>query len=422
MHAASSLFLIFLTAVVLSPFCASAQTTADPTERLNKSEEILGAARGKTFKLRKKVAGLEEDIARLREDLIAAAGVIQRQEALVKTRERRLQRLVGRQREIIENFRQRRRQLGYVLAALQRISRQPQEALIAAPMSPADTVRSAILLRATLPALERRAKSLRVDLDTLVATRRKTEDQRRELDDELRKLESQRLRLSRMLGRKFQLRRRTVSKSNQAERHAAKLARETKTLRDLVGQLQALRAKREMAKTWQREAAGQALHRSKTAAPKTTAPVDPSAAPPKGYTGKPLESAKGRLPFPVVGKVIARYGQAVTKGSTRKGISLRTAAKAQVIAPYEGHVVFAGQFRGYGLLLIIEHSGGYHSLLSGMARIDTTVGQWVLAGEPIGVMAELRARNPTLYVEFRREGQPINPLPWMAARKGKVSG
>ncbi len=421
MQAARGVIVGFLMVSLIS-FCASAQTTADPSARLQKSEKTLGVARSKTLKLRGKAAELEEDIVRIREGLVAAAGVIQHQETLVEDRERRLQRLVGRQREINERFRQRRRQLGYVLAALQRMSRRPPEALIALPMSPADTVRSAILLRTTLPMLERQAKSLRTDLDTLVTARRQTEDQRRELDEELSKLESQRLGLSRMLGRKSRLRRRTVTKSNQAERHAANLARETKTLRDLVGRLQALRAKREVAAKRQRQATGQAPRRSKKTGTKAAAPVDPSAAPPKGYTGKPLESAKGKLPFPVVGKVVARYGQAVTKGSTRKGISLQTAAKAQVIAPYEGHVVFAGQFRGYGLLLIIEHSGGYHSLLAGMAHIDTSVGQWVLAGEPVGVMAEPGVRNPTLYVEFRREGQPINPLPWMAARKGKVSG
>ena len=426
--AARSWFLTFLIVPALSSFCASAQSTtpdqtsANPTEQLQKSEKVLGAARGKTLELRKEAADLEEDIVRIREGLVAAAGVIQHQEALVASHERRLQRLVGRQQEISERFRKRRRQLGYVMAALQRMSRRPPEALIALPMSPADTVRSAILLRTMLPALERRAKSLRIDLDTLVTARRQTDDQRRELDEELSKLESQRLGLSRLLGRKSRLRRRTVTESDQAARYAAKLAQETETLRDLVGRLQALRAKREIAAKRRREATGQAPRSSKKAGTKTAAPADPSAAPPTGYTGKPLESAKGRLPFPVIGKVIARYGQAVTKGSTRKGISLQTAVKAQVIAPYEGHVVFAGEFRGYGLLLIIEHSGGYHSLLAGMARIDTSVGQWVLAGEPVGVMAESGVRDPTLYVEFRREGQPINPLPWMAARKGKVSG
>ena len=72
--------------------------------------------------------------------------------------------------------------------------------------------------------------------------------------------------------------------------------------------------------------------------------------------------------------------------------------------------------------MIIDHGQGYHSLLAGLARIDTVIGQWVLAGEPVGVMGREAKEKPVLYVELRRDGQPINPLPWLAARKGKVSG
>ena len=91
-----------------------------------------------------------------------------------------------------------------------------------------------------------------------------------------------------------------------------------------------------------------------------------------------------------------------------------------MVAPFDGTVAFAGPFRGYGQLLIIEHSEGYHTLLAGMGRIDTVVGSRVLAGEPVGVMDNEGA--PSLYVELRRDGQPINPLPWLADRAGKSSG
>jgi septal ring factor EnvC (AmiA/AmiB activator) len=119
----------------------------------------------------------------------------------------------------------------------------------------------------------------------------------------------------------------------------------------------------------------------------------------------------------VVGRIIGRFGQTLSTGLTRKGMRLQTASGAQVVAPYEGRVVYAGKFRGYGELLIIEHGEGYHSLLSGLARIDNTIGQWVVAGEPVGVMGRPDSRKPVLYVELRRNGQPINPLPWLAAHK-----
>jgi len=92
-------------------------------------------------------------------------------------------------------------------------------------------------------------------------------------------------------------------------------------------------------------------------------------------------------------------------------MKLETAPGAQVVAPFEGRIVYAGNFRGYGELLIIEHGEGYHSLLSGLARIDSAMGQWVVSGEPVGVMGRSDRGNPVLYVELRRNGHPINPLP-----------
>ena len=87
------------------------------------------------------------------------------------------------------------------------------------------------------------------------------------------------------------------------------------------------------------------------------------------------------------------------------------------MAPYDGQVVFAGQFRGYGQILIIEHNEGYHTLLAGLSRIDCVVGQWLMAGEPVGRMGRPVDGNPELYLELRRNGQPINPLPWLMVRK-----
>ena len=105
-----------------------------------------------------------------------------------------------------------------------------------------------------------------------------------------------------------------------------------------------------------------------------------------------------------------------------KGITIETRADAQVVTPYDGEVVFAGRFRGYGQLLIIQHGEGYHTLLAGFSRIDSVLGQWLLAGEPVGVMGRGSNGNPALYVELRRNGDAINPLPWLAASDRKVSG
>tara|TARA_E500000331_G_scaffold345323_1_gene382758 strand:- start:108 stop:983 length:876 start_codon:yes stop_codon:yes gene_type:complete len=290
-------------------------------------------------------------------------------------------------------------------------------------------VRSAILLRATLPRLKDEAKELRDDLDALEAARSNAEERRREYDQEMTKLEDQRVVLQRLLGRKSRLRRRTVSETDRATRQAMNLSKQAASLLDLVNQLDTLRAKREVTA---RVAAERPRRESKQVAalrpslrPPTTMPAPERLrvnTPPPGYSGRPFDTRKGDVPYPAVGRVTTRYGQPIAKGRTQKGLTLETVKFAQVIAPYEGRVAFSGPFRAYGELLIIEHNGGYHTLLAGMARIDVAVGQWVLTGEPVGTMGSEVTRKPALYWEIRRKGQPINPLPWLAVRKGKVSG
>jgi septal ring factor EnvC (AmiA/AmiB activator) len=129
------------------------------------------------------------------------------------------------------------------------------------------------------------------------------------------------------------------------------------------------------------------------------------------------------LIMPVRGQLVLAYGQrALGADSVSKGISIQTRTQAQVVAPYDGQVVYAGKFRGYGQILIIEHDGRYHTLLAGLERIDAVAGQWILAGEPIGVMGSPQERSPELYLEFRHAGQPVNPLPWLATTDEKVQG
>ena len=118
--------------------------------------------------------------------------------------------------------------------------------------------------------------------------------------------------------------------------------------------------------------------------------------------------------------MVQAFGDRLSTGGEARGLTLETQPGAQIVAPYDGHVVFAGPFRDYGQLLIIEHAEGYHMLLAGFERIDSAVSQTLLAGEPVGVMPT--AGNPRLYFELRQSGRPINPLPWLATPISKVSG
>ena len=120
-------------------------------------------------------------------------------------------------------------------------------------------------------------------------------------------------------------------------------------------------------------------------------------------------------------------------GGTQKGLSIAARAGAQITSPCDGWVVYAGPFRSYGQLLILNAGGGYHVLLAGMERTSVDLGQFVLTGEPVAVMGGgshgIRGRQrpglkqPVLYVEFRKDGTPIDPSPWWATTEGeKVRG
>jgi septal ring factor EnvC (AmiA/AmiB activator) len=143
-------------------------------------------------------------------------------------------------------------------------------------------------------------------------------------------------------------------------------------------------------------------------------------------------SAKGLFKLPVNGSKIRDFGSSDGSGGVEKGISLATRPGAQVTTPCDGWVVYAGPFRSYGQLLILNAGGGYHVLIAGMERISVSIGQFVLTGEPVATMgttsqvASIFAANaslPVLYIEFRKDGTPIDPGPWWAANEGeKVRG
>ena len=143
-------------------------------------------------------------------------------------------------------------------------------------------------------------------------------------------------------------------------------------------------------------------------------------------------SLRGQVPIPVNGVKLKEYGAPDGVGGLEKGVSIATRAGAQVTAPADGWVVYAGPFRSYGQLLILNAGNGYHILLAGMDRISVDLGQFVLTGEPVAVMGNgshiaailaTGSSQPVLYIEFRKDGIPVDPGPWWAAGEGeKVRG
>jgi septal ring factor EnvC (AmiA/AmiB activator) len=143
----------------------------------------------------------------------------------------------------------------------------------------------------------------------------------------------------------------------------------------------------------------------------------------------PFAEARGMLPIPVQGHRVLTFGEKTQYGSQSKGVVIETRHLAQVVSPCDGWIVYAGEFRSYGQLLIINAGGGYHILLAGLSQIDAQLGQFVLTGEPVGVMSAAAKSSthaqdnaPVLYIEFRKDQRPVDPDPWWSDGSRKVQG
>jgi septal ring factor EnvC (AmiA/AmiB activator) len=371
--------------------------------------------------LKRELAAIGDDRRKLNQALIDAAARLRALEARIAEAENRLQLLGEDERKLRLTLTAKRAVVADVLAALQRMGRSPPPALLVSAEDALGAVRSAILLGAVLPGMRAEADRLATDLSALLNVRQRiVEEQERQLRD-LAALAGERTRIARLI----EVRQKQQAETEQAlaaERQQAQaLARQAETLKDLIARLeQGLDGRTRAARAAEQK-------RINDNRPEMAVLRDPGRLTP----AIPFAALRGRLPLPVNGVRIREYGAPDSIGGTEKGLSIATKPGAQVTSPCDGWVVYAAPFRNYGQVLILDAGGGYHVVLAGLDRISVGVGQFVLTGEPIAIMGSgsQMAAGPTdpgqavLYVEFRRDGVPIDPNPWWATTEGeKVRG
>jgi len=369
--------------------------------------------------LKREIEQIGADRRKLAQDLIDTAARLRAAEAAVEATQVRLKPLDDNERNIRASLDGRRTVIAEVLAALQRIGHRPPPALIASPEDALQAVRTAMVLGAVLPEMRHKVDALANDLATLLNVRKSIAAERDRLKNEIASLDGERTRMAALVEerQKQQTEREQALAAEKAR--AADLARQVDNLKDLIGKLEAgldpaIRDAREAARTDSR--------------PALSAYRDPGRMAP----AVAFASIRGQLPIPVNGVKLKSFGAPDGNGGTEKGVSIATRADAQVIAPADGWVVYAGTFRSYGRLLILNVGGGYHVLLAGMDRISVDLGQFVLAGEPVAAMGTgshiaailaTGSSQPVLYIEFRKDGAPVDPGPWWVAGEGeKVRG
>jgi septal ring factor EnvC (AmiA/AmiB activator) len=409
---------------------APGQAPGGSRDEIKQRDQELEAIRAEQRRATEKEAALKREIEALGEDrrkisaqLIEFAGRVRAvEEEIVKTEER-LAPLDAQEQELRQSLDARRSVIAEVLAAMQRIGRSAPPALLARPEDALQSVRSAMLLNAVLPEMRQEAAAVLKDIRELARVRTAISMERANLTRDLASLADDRRRLT-LLTEQRQKQQADTEKVLMAERErATQLAQKADNLKDLIAKLeQDLDAANRMARATEQERKVTEAH------PNLAALKDPGRLAP----AVAFASAKRMLPLPVNGVRIKEFGAPDGVGGAEKGLSIAARPGAQVTAPCDGWVVYAGPFRNYGQLLILNAGGGYHILLAGMERISVDLGQFVVTGEPVAVMggrtqsaaaAATSSGRPVLYVEFRKDGTPVDPNPWWATSESeKVRG
>lgn len=377
--------------------------------------------------LRAEIDALDNDRASLSAALVEGSREVQRAEAAIGATETRLAALFADEDRLRASLATRRGTLADVLAALQRMGHRPPPAILVRPADALASIRSAILLGAVVPDLQTAAVALAADLDKLVVVREAMERERDELRANATALAEGRERIALLIEERQRQRAASVEALAAEEARAASLAGQATSLKDLIGRMETENA-----------AAAAAAAEAERAAAAARAETGDRPAQSLGAANRlapavAFANTRGLLPMPANGTVTVSFGGPDGLGGRSPGISLRTRSGAQISSPADGWVVYSGPFRSYGQLLILNAGDGYHVLLAGMERIDVQLGQFVLAGEPVAVMAsqrlasvgaaDLGASEPVLYIEFRKDGVSIDPAPWWAASNvEKVGG
>jgi septal ring factor EnvC (AmiA/AmiB activator) len=377
-------------------------------------------------KLKREIETIGTDRRKFNAQLIESAERVRAIEAAIIKANERIKPLDDREQEIRKSLDERRGLIGEVLAALQRIGRRPPPVILGRPEDALESLRTAILLGAVLPGMKQETAALSADLSELSRVRKDLAEERERLERDLKMIADEGLRLT-MLTEQRQKQLRDIEKTLATERQrTTQLGHDADNLKDLIGGLErnldpTTRATRVAARANDEKKALDI--RAAAAGAGDPGRLAPAIA---------FASAKKRLPLPVNGVKIREFGASDGLGGAEKGLSIATRNGSTVTAPCDGWVVYAGPFRNYGQLLILNAGDGYHVLLAGMEQISVDLGQFVVTGEPVAVMGS-RAQasatvtagsgQPVLYVEFRKDGTPVDPGPWWAASEvEKVRG
>ena len=371
--------LILLSFLFVAPLAAE--------EKLDQIQSEIEARKSRQETLNNEANKLNAEITKFRAQIVTLARELRK---LARDRDNAIKTLEGlKQTEeaIIQKMQAERKSLVQALAALQVLRKDPPPAFATHPDDALRAVQGSIALGRIVPALKERADSLNDRLSELNALRAHIKDEQAELARAAKKTVQQRDKMAKLMNQRARAELSLRAEAKDEATQITKLVKQAKNLRDLSERL----AKRQRAKRKEQQ-----------------------------NTASSFSSSRGKIPAPVHGRLKGRFGQTTETNTKSQGIYIESEAGAQVIAPYDSTILYAGPFRQYGSILILGVDSRYQLLLAGLDQAHGFVGQEVLTGEPIGFLSEKGDENGQrqLYMEIRDKGKPIDPAPWIASNRG----
>ncbi len=387
-------FLYILIFFLFSQNSFANEVSKNALEKLKKVQEAIKQNTIRDKELTKVKNELNQDINQLEKTLLKTSLSVLNQEQIVNKISDKINIYVIEEKTIKANLNKKKTEIDKILITLQRIQRYQLNEFQIREDKIFEDINTSLLLSAILPQITDISNNLKSELNALKLLKKEIYKEQQNLETAKNLMSREKIALNRLINRKSELRGKLIIETKENKEKIQKLAKNAKSLKILIKKL----GSRDQ-KILEKNISISKLDNNR------------------------FSSSKGKLPLPVKGRIKILFGEKNKLGLKSKGLTVETIAKASVISPHEGEIVFAGPFRNYGNLLIIAYGNGYHILFSGLEAINGYVGKWIMAGEPIGRMGKnLNNIKPELYIELRKNGEPIDPNKWIVLNQMKVRG
>lgn len=365
---------------------------ASPNDELEKTKKEIEEQNERAKKLAEESKTVAEKARKLSAQMVKTAAALQGSEAKLSAIEEKLRLLSIQIEEKTASLNARKKDLATMVQASIKLSQTPQEAVILMPGDMMNNMKASRALKMTVDSIKFQSEVIHKQMAELEVLKETLNKNQQDAIAERGKLEEQKLLLKTQIAEHKAMQQKLNAQQKEVKAKTQQLGKKAKDLQDLIVSLE---KEKELERQRQEDE------------------IKSDTSQPQGEKGqlRSFRDARGHVRVPAAGRLSQKFGEEKLNETT-KGIVITTRAGAQVTAPYDAEVLFTGPFMEYGSMIILRHSDGFHTLLAGMSKIDASVGDFLLEGEPIGAMGD-EGSNNRLYMELRSNNQPVDPAPWV---------